>query len=94
MDLGINIADDLEQLKNNLNKFKNSKENNCCEQRISRTNPSYQDPRDRCYIAEPYQLNVKQRSCADVNSPYTVKKISDIPVPSRDFTYHTLPFRE
>jgi hypothetical protein len=25
MDLGINIADDLEQLKNNLNKFKNSK---------------------------------------------------------------------
>ncbi len=26
MDLGINIADDLEELKNNLNKFKNSKE--------------------------------------------------------------------
>ena len=26
MDLGINIADDLEQLKNNLNKYKNSKE--------------------------------------------------------------------
>jgi hypothetical protein len=36
MDLGINIADDLEQLKNNLNKFKNSKENNCCAQRITR----------------------------------------------------------
>ena len=28
MDLGINIADDLEELKNNLNKFKNSKEKN------------------------------------------------------------------
>ncbi len=37
MDLGINIADDLEQLKNNLNKFKNSKENNCCENRVTRT---------------------------------------------------------
>jgi hypothetical protein len=41
MDLGINIADDLEQLKNNLNKFKNSKENNCCAHRITRTNLIY-----------------------------------------------------
>jgi hypothetical protein len=31
MDLGINIADDLEELKNNLNKFKNSKERTSLE---------------------------------------------------------------
>ncbi len=31
MDLGINIADDLEELKNNLNKFKKSKERTSLE---------------------------------------------------------------
>ena len=65
MDIGMSIADDLEQLKNNLNKFKNSK--------VSKKNSQFRSKISNYSIMNGVPINIIQnismRVLKDVSEP-------------------------